>query len=198
MNPTDELKDSGVRDLEAELHKEKIDKDSTVDYYRYMIEYALAAPSWAATLGVLHDALAGIKDPGDPRIGDTKSDFENYIEAVSYSETVDAMLDGTIPTKDKYGKPIYLKERVAMLLELSQEAAAWKKLALATRDEYGVACGLLGTAAAYLFAVGTYHQQSKGLPERAYGEMLELDAKIGATMKAVHVEIPEAIKEKVP
>ena len=78
-----------------------------------------------------------------------------------------------------------------------ERAEAWKTMALAVRGEFGKATLLLGEASGYLFTVGTYHQQGKGLPERFYQEAIDLDAKITAQMKAVKVTIPSILKEEV-
>ena len=58
------------------------------------------------------------------------TDFEKYVESVSYMEGVDAMLDGYIPSKDFDGKPIYLKERVRMLLELFEVMAEARRITI--------------------------------------------------------------------
>ncbi len=101
----------------------QIDRDSAIDYYRYMIEYALHAPNWADGLSILHDALAGFKPGHDKKpTGQRPTDFDRFIEAVSYTETVDALLDGTIPTRAN-GEKIYLQERVKLLLEQLEQTA---------------------------------------------------------------------------
>lgn len=56
-----------------------------------------------------------------------QTDFEKYMEAVSYTESVDAMLDGVIPSRrsqtDPTSEPIWLKERVQMLLDQLESTA---------------------------------------------------------------------------
>jgi hypothetical protein len=48
-------------------------------------------------------------------------------EAISYTETVDAMLDGIIPTrkdpKDQTSQQLWLKERVQMLIDQNEATA---------------------------------------------------------------------------
>ena len=74
---------------------------------------------------------------------------------------------------------------------------AWKALALAVRREYGEAMKLLGSASAYLYTFGTYHDAGKGLPERAYQEAIELDEKIQKYAKNANVPIPEILRAEL-
>lgn len=52
---------------------------------------------------------------------------EQLTEAISYTETVDAMLDGIVPSrvdsKDPTSQPIWLKERVQLLLDQLESTA---------------------------------------------------------------------------
>lgn len=69
---------------------------------------------------------------------------ERLNEAISYTETVDALLDGIIPArkdaKDPTSEHIYLKERVQMLIDQNEKAAdmlsdCWMLLDRIARDD---------------------------------------------------------------
>jgi hypothetical protein len=63
----------------------------------------------------------------NPRPDLTGTDMEKLMDAISYTEGVDALLDGTIPArknpKDPTSEPIWLKERVEMLLDQLESTA---------------------------------------------------------------------------
>lgn len=142
---------------------------------------------------------------------DCKDYFQEWKENVEYTETVDAMLDGVVPTQ-KDGKPLWLKERVQLLIDEAAKfdemfaqfkiacarSEAWKSLALLARQAYGTLATYLGTASGLLFTFGTYHKLSKGLPPNVYEDALALDKQIQEAIKAVDVPITAIIREEVP
>jgi hypothetical protein len=91
----------------------------------------------------------------------------------------------------------HIRALLTRVRKLEEERAAWKGLALSTRDRFGDVAGLLGTASAYLFAIGTYHKKSQGLPDRTFDAILELDEKITATIKDMKVPIPSVLKTEL-